>query len=782
MAFQSQYGYTNVYQPPAYNNSPPTVTQEYKPQFSTYANSAPDDSSFQNAPLNEIKHRKKSSFRSRLCLILSFSIGVLWIGPAVFLIYINVINKVIGASAWCPGGHCSVISYYYMQNQTTAGRAVQADENDHDLLGALQFAAKGMEVWFVGVAGSLVYTVSRMISKRRGGMPVGYLLTHLEFGDLRAIFDKGLYTSASNKRAANRAGNAKHTKLLFLFVALVFTMCVLSNLMGPSVAVMMIPTLNWIDTKPIVVGRFQKMLSDTKPANGWHDTIPGCNATQLEDEDWTCTAATYIDNLDSLVEAAVAYVSQNATNRVSDGTIYAPTLENTFPFSFNFTQSPDNTTRSKVWAPNRQVIRAIAQDFDELAGVVLGDNVTGPYADFNSSLGLQLQREGPILGMDFDADVMNRTVINVGEDKYVHCMWSYAYVDYTYYTRCHSRGVGWNTTNSEANFTISASDYDADLYFDRLFIKTYWSDKMGYLNNNDSALINACYQNEALFDGKMNLTARATCDWDSIFSDPIQQPILDAGFSGSPRDGLITEWTLTEISNVTAFVTQYFPVQAVSTYSVDVTDVFPTIQEVRVPNIPKESEFTPIILNANWPLLAWSLTQGSDVPGVRPSGLEPKMAMASIIPAGANDSHIWTGDENENLEKMFYVSLSTGLQTLSMVTFDVEETSDTDTADIRHPILHHNLKRQVWKFGLSSRTAHLGIVVMCLGVIAVLLRSVLLLIAGSRNPTTTDLVVNALEHRPQGEFGAMSSDREAGKVRYRVLREGEGRITFEHTS
>jgi hypothetical protein len=58
-------------------------------------------------------------------------------------------------------------------------------------LGALQFVAKVLEVWFSIVAASLVYDLTMLLATQRKGVPIGYLLTHVEFGDILTLFVSG---------------------------------------------------------------------------------------------------------------------------------------------------------------------------------------------------------------------------------------------------------------------------------------------------------------------------------------------------------------------------------------------------------------------------------------------------------------------------------------------------------------------------------------------------------------------------------------------------------------
>lgn len=86
-----------------------------------------------------------------------------------FLLYANLSERDIGAAAWCPPGSCAIISYIMGTSDTTDSLLVRRDKANHNLIGALQFAAKALEVWFVYVATSLVYLMACKLDNR-GGM------------------------------------------------------------------------------------------------------------------------------------------------------------------------------------------------------------------------------------------------------------------------------------------------------------------------------------------------------------------------------------------------------------------------------------------------------------------------------------------------------------------------------------------------------------------------------------------------------------------------------------
>ena len=143
-------------------------------------------------------------------------------------------------------------------------RMHQLDQNDHNALGALQFVAKALEVWFVFVATSLVYNVAMIVASRAGGLPIGYLMIHLEFTDLRNLIDPLLWTTPYPS-ARTIVGKRRLMFKLYDFAVFAAFMCILANLMGPATAVLVLPTLQYKDTANQRMQQFQKLGLSTPP-------------------------------------------------------------------------------------------------------------------------------------------------------------------------------------------------------------------------------------------------------------------------------------------------------------------------------------------------------------------------------------------------------------------------------------------------------------------------------------------------------------------------------------
>lgn len=185
--------------------------------------------------------------------VISHLLSLLWLAPAIILLYLNLTKQIIGNTLWCPSGHCAILG----NGQRSIVEALKYDRIDHNVTGALLFAQKGIEVWFTAVATLLVYDIAMMFARREGGLPVGYLLAHLEFTDLMNLFNPRVWTSASSKRSnigsTSKDGNKSRVLTFTLFAVLITFLTIIANLMGPAGGVLVLPTIQCVSGFPLVL-------------------------------------------------------------------------------------------------------------------------------------------------------------------------------------------------------------------------------------------------------------------------------------------------------------------------------------------------------------------------------------------------------------------------------------------------------------------------------------------------------------------------------------------------
>lgn len=346
----------------------------------------------------------------------------LWLAPIITLLVLNFKEHVIGASDWCPYGKCPSDAF----NSDAVATAVRLNKKDHDVFTGLQFVAQAFEIWFLIVVMALLYDVTMLLARSNGGLPVGYVLTHLEFHDAKNLFNLSLWTSAfASKGASTEERRHKSVTRLFLFAMFAALLTVLTNLMGAASAVLLLPNLSWIETEKVPQQMFDGIAISQAPQN---ETLfaNDCSNAHLLAGNFSCTSDLYGPSLDEWAAKAQSSIKQS--EQPNGVAILATSQESAIQFALN---ASDNL--KLIWIANRQVLRDISGDYLKAIGLnddhsqVNGKVDTGS-ADprFNNSLETRLQRTGPSIGVQANCFAGNVSVTLVGKEKEIHCFshWS----------------------------------------------------------------------------------------------------------------------------------------------------------------------------------------------------------------------------------------------------------------------------------------------------------------------------------------------------------------------
>ena len=118
------------------------------------------------------RHRMRAIFLRRLFELFCLA----WAVPIGILLVLNFNSWVVGAGVGCRlrgrKNDCYIDLLGY-DGPDAAERAAKLDQNDHEILGALQFVAKALEVWFSIIATSLVYDLTMLLATQSKGLPIG---------------------------------------------------------------------------------------------------------------------------------------------------------------------------------------------------------------------------------------------------------------------------------------------------------------------------------------------------------------------------------------------------------------------------------------------------------------------------------------------------------------------------------------------------------------------------------------------------------------------------------
>lgn len=123
-------------------------------------------------------------------------------------------------------------------------------------------------------------------------------------------------------------------------------------------------------------------------------------------------------------------------------------------------------------------------------------------------------------------------------------------------------------------------------------------------------------------------------------------------------------------------------------------------------------------------------------------------------------------------------------QALSMVDFTKDDITSANESIVEpnHPQLHYYATVHIWMFGINSRTAWLGVVVVCTGMGCVICSTVLGLMSRKSQRSLTDIIVAAIKHQHEGELGDInSSPKHASRLRYKLQdNSADGMLGYRH--
>ncbi|KAI7225401.1 hypothetical protein KC330_g9131, partial [Hortaea werneckii] len=725
-------------------------------------------------------HPPLQKSRSWLKTILLQTLCLLWTVPIMALLVLNFKRHIIGASAWCPNDDCWVQGFS-VNTSTTVSRITKFDRQDHNLLGALQFVAKALEIWFELIATALVYLVTMLLASKKDGLPIGYLTRPNDFADATGLFDRLLWTSLPMRRH-NEPYRRWSRIRIWAFIIMTIFLCALCNLMGPAAAVLVIPSLQWIETEHVGTGTFSHLNSANPPSTSSlaptaiNDTFPSCDESDFAAYNYTCASYDWAEKLDAWVSSIVASAAEYSYRAI--------TWQDVLSFTVNTTSSRSKIRGETVlnndpitWVPNRNLIKAfykdativayISQGFSnteiaatsresDIVAVEVTDEEYETYRLYNKSLELELQRSGPILGTypnymtwsyTQDDESTHWWTVVIDSDHALRCCAGYVYgnEDTAYYTRCFQDGAGWGLNTKYTNFSIGGVfNSESQQIEPGVKYEVYSSDKVGFLFNGQtpSSLPQAC-----LNPGQVSKDL--DCDWDALFAEPGPSPRI--------KNNVTTlVMTMSAGNNTTAVLAVDFVAFAAFTnYTLDPSPLSNPISLVQTQTVPQIYE--PIALNPAWTLAAWSTEVGGEIPAERAAATILRSVMTTI--ASSNATLL---AESRYLDQLLAVVTTPIFQTLSMIEYETLGPTSLTTESTRpaspsssssSPLtLTRNANLHVWAYGLTSRTALLGAVVSISGIITVLIQFLLGLVDRKAYRSPTQLLVAALEHFPQGEF------------------------------
>lgn len=189
-------------------------------------------------------------------------------------------------------------------------------------------------------------------------------------------------------------------------------------------------------------------------------------------------------------------------------------------------------------------------------------------------------------------------------------------------------------------------------------------------------------------------------------------------------------------------------------------------------SVPNAKNTAPLVINPDWVLAAWSVNNTGVIDGTSSLGL----MISSAIRDMSNDGLI---GNNILLESQIYATA----HALTLIPYNiVGQSSPTgfSNGQISENIpLYFWRSRRVWLYSLSSRTAIVGAVIITIGMIIVLMRTLLAIYEklvhnyATRAHSPTEILVASLAHHPEGEFDHLTNESACAQVRFRVDDDGK---------
>ena len=183
--------------------------------------------------------------------------------------------------------------------------------------------------------------------------------------------------------------------------------------MGPATAVLVIPSLQWIDTPKIGERQFVSLNSAQPPKNDWNTWFwwitADCSDEQLANQQYSCAYYPFGNGLDQWTSNALA--SSGVSTSSQDWLTFQGNVTGTVKGRNIW----DVKTRDLFfWAPNRQIVSNLSTDYtvtrylsfgldhDQTQYLLDDDSYNydpiETYTEYNISRALEITRNGPVGG------------------------------------------------------------------------------------------------------------------------------------------------------------------------------------------------------------------------------------------------------------------------------------------------------------------------------------------------------------------------------------------------
>ena len=446
------------------------------------------------------------------------------------------------------------------------------------------------------------------------------------------------------------------------------------------------------------------------------------------------------------------------------------------------------------WVPSRQMISNLSVDINTVAAIsrnieasALGESYKSwglyhdpinTYNEYNRSLALNVQRNGPIIGfsptMWEGNDDRNHWTINTGSDrnrvdaKLIRCYEDYdtaktpfgQYYSHAIYTKCIRMGSGWSHKNKHASFivpgyyNIKTDEQDPDIAVDIIS-----SDRATFFAKNElpSWMPQKCFKNAT--------ASSSDCDWERFFDDG---DVADV--ANRTRNIITTEMRMGNGSKYVTWAVDFNAFLGFTTYSIDASRITNPNWLVRTGELPLSGE--SISIDPNWLLAGWSVNSGGPLSTQRTSASLVQQVMSSIVRYQRMDPTL------ELRMKTHLLGFLPIAHAMSLIDHRLTTTPLPAWPNDKHPLLQRNARMYIWGYFLGSRTSIFAAVVAIGGIVVILFQGYFGFVDQRRYRGPVELLASALQHVPQGEFDDnLNDEKNIARMRFRA-QDDEHRLMY----
>jgi hypothetical protein len=518
----------------------------------------------------------------------------------------------------------------------------------------------------------------------------------------------------------------------------------LSNLMGPAIAVLLLPKSEWVERKIWATRSFASLKSAEAPT---HDSF-GFTCQSLIDNpgDYHCTypldrGMDLFLKTTFLASGKLQYISEEG------GLSFALNTSDTGPLHDTLRTPSREVMRELKTVINKYAIAAQSSTYQNASNLLSAYNLDSDLSHFDfllfqNSIQGQISHLGPSIEyssscyfdvseivLTSDRSVRCYNIPNpdgLNNDSPIELPYPLSDPDSRVSTMCIRHGSGWARATNYTHFDITNPKHG------NISVNVYSTDRAVYLDST----------NFGCASGGRNPTD-SSCDWDGLFTgdtpENLRKTAINPHIVEYVDDKLGITWCQTN-----AFL-------KFSNYQYDLSSLTNPLSFVVLDNIgPVVAAEEPLRVHPSWFRAAWSV------------GLNdlPELAARDATELIVGETKRLLPLKEARLLTRYHQAIMG--QVLSLITYEKYQIASSlptpPSGATATPLLKSFFRTRVWAYGLGSRTSKLGLGVTIAGCVMVLLHLFIVIFTAKRaQREPLDLVVAGLLQKPPNGFSANTS-------------------------